>query len=287
VTGSDHDPDDRLRVGGWVPSRNDSTSTQQMPTLPAEGPAGAEAAGIEVPDFLQPRDIGPLLPVRVGRQRRGRWWFVVVPVAVAVLAVAVALQFTGGGDKVDPDVPPLSPQALPALSESAPTGGPSQSASASTSRSASTSTSATARQTTTAAGSPPASRGPTTTAPTAHRGAVVGIGGRCLAVDRERVELAVCEDRASQRWSAPGDGTVRALDRCLDVFAAGTANGTPVIVYQCNRGDNQQWQIRADGTWRNPRSNKCLSTFGARSDPGTRLAVFDCAGGAHQRWTLT
>ena len=79
---------------------------------------------------------------------------------------------------------------------------------------------------------------------------------------------------------------MRALNRCLDVFASGEANGTPVILYPCNRSDAQQWQLRGDGTWRNPQSNRCLSTLGGRSDPGTRLVVFDCAGAASQKWTL-
>jgi hypothetical protein len=115
----------------------------------------------------------------------------------------------------------------------------------------------------------------------------VGINGRCLAAGRDGVELARCEDRLGQRWSAQGD-TVRILNRwCLDVSGSGEANGTPVIIYECNRSDAQQWQLRGDGTWRNPQSNRCLSTVGGRSDPGTRLVVLDCVGAPHQRWTLT
>lgn len=283
------DPDDRLRVGGWVPSRNDSSATQPVPVVPAPSAgAGGEHTALELPDFLQPREIGPLLPVRVGRRFRGRWWFVVVPVAVVVL-VAVAVRFGSGNDPTGRDVPQLSPGlALPVVSESARANDASAGASTGISASAKAST-ASARQTTSPAGA--ASTGApataTPTAPTAHRGAIVGISGRCLAADRDRPELAACQDRSSQRWSMPGDGSVRVLNRCLDVFASGEANGTPVILYPCIRSDAQQWQIRGDGTWRNPQSNKCLSTAGGRSDPGTRLAVFECAGGQHQKWTLT
>ncbi|GIJ53281.1 RICIN domain-containing protein [Virgisporangium aurantiacum] len=274
MTESHNDPHDRLRVGGWLPSRNDSTATQQIAAVPAEPPGSAPASTPSTPAAP------PLEPVHVERQRRGRWWFMVVPVAVVVLVVAVALQFRPDDAEIGPDLAQQSPRvALPVMSASARTNDET-SASPSTKPSASS----------TRASASASARGvPTPTAsatPAAHRGAVVGIGGRCLAADRDRPELAVCADRDSQRWSAPGDGTLRVANRCLDVFASGEANGTPVILYQCNRTDAQQWQIRGDGTWRNPQSNKCLGTVGGRSDPGTRLAVFDCAGAASQKWTM-
>lgn len=263
---------DRLRVGGWVPSRNDSTATQLVPAVPPR---------LEVPDFLQPRVIGPLMPERADR-RRGRWWFLAVPVVIALLMVAVVLQFGSDEDPVRPAAPDLSPVvALPSSAPPPPgeSADPSVSVSASASASASRRSAAPARSNRTSS---------TPAAPPAHRGAIVGINGRCLAVDRNGPELAVCEDRSSQRWTAGSDGTIRIMSRwCLDVSGSGEANGTPVILYPCNRTDAQQWQRRGDGTWRNPQSNRCLSTVGGRSDPGTRLVISDCAGGRHQRWTLT
>jgi hypothetical protein len=272
VTESLNDPDDRLRVGGWLPSRNDSTATQQIAAVPAEPPGPAPEPGFAAPPALE--------PVHVERQRRGRWWFLVVPVAAIVLVVAVAWAFRPDDAAIGPDLAQQSPRvALPVMSASA---NPSTSATR-------TGTSASTRLVPTPSGSASARGVATPTAsatPAAHRGAVVGIGGRCLAADRDRPELAVCADRSSQRWSAPGDGTVRESNRCLDVFAGAEANGTPVILYQCNRTEAQQWQFRGDGTWRNPRSNRCLSTVGGRSDLGTRLVVSDCAGAAHQKWTM-
>jgi len=256
-----------------VPSRNDSTATTQMSTVPSP---------LQVPDFLQPREIGPLMPERVER-RRARWWFLAVPVAIALLMVMVVLQFSSDTGRTRAAAPDLSPVvAVPTT----PSATPSVGASASPSASASASTSASAsRRSAAPSGSRKASSTPA--APPAHRGAIVGIGGRCLEADRDGPRLAACADRVSQRWSAQGD-TVRILNRwCLDVYASGEADGTPVILYECNRTDAQQWQRRGDATWRNPQSNRCLSTVGGRSDPGTRLVVSDCAGAPHQRWSLT
>ena len=269
MTESQNDPNDRLRVGGWLPSRNDSTATQQIAAVPAEPSVPAPPSTPTAPPALE--------PVHVERQRRGRRWFLVVPVAVVVLVVAVAWAFRPDDAEIGPDLAQQSPRvALPVMSAKPSTSATSTGTSAST-RPVPTPTSSARRPVPT-----PSASG----TPSAHRGAVVGIGGRCLAADRDRPELAVCADRSSQQWSAPGDGTVRVSNRCLDVFASGEANGTPVILYQCNRTDAQQWQIRGDGTWRNPQSNKCLGTVGGRSDPGTRLAVFDCAGAASQKWTM-
>jgi hypothetical protein len=276
-------PDDRLRMGGWVPSGDDATAAQQLRAVPA--PSSDAAARLAAARGGVPV---PLEPVQVERRSRGRWWFAVVPAVVVALVVAVAVQFGSGEEPTRRGGPQLPGVALPVVSASARADEPSASTSTSASASARASSSSarpTASTTGSATNGAPATATPT--APTAHRGAVVGIGGRCLAADRDRPELAACQDRSSQRWSRPGDGTVRVLDRCLDVLFSGDANGTPVILYQCNRSDAQQWQVRGDGTWRNPQSNKCLSTVGGRSDPGTRLAVFDCAGGQHQKWTLT
>lgn len=59
------------------------------------------------------------------------------------------------------------------------------------------------------------------------------------------VTLRACHGGTGQRWSAPGDGSVRnaATGLCLDVEAAGTENGSPVIVYECHLGANQLWTI--------------------------------------------
>ncbi|WP_026924221.1 RICIN domain-containing protein [Glycomyces arizonensis] len=45
------------------------------------------------------------------------------------------------------------------------------------------------------------------------------------------------------RWNLNPDGTVTSAQsgRCPDVEEAAIANGTPVILWGCNGGDNQQW----------------------------------------------
>jgi lysophospholipase L1-like esterase len=118
-----------------------------------------------------------------------------------------------------------------------------------------------------------------------------GIAGKCLDVNGgssangTAVQIWGCNSTTAQVWTAPSDGTLRAVGKCLDVTAAGTANGTPVEIWDCNGGGNQQWQPY-NGGFRNPVSGRCLDDPGLSTTDGTRLALWDCNGGANQQWTL-
>jgi hypothetical protein len=59
------------------------------------------------------------------------------------------------------------------------------------------------------------------------------------------VTVWTCHGGANQQWAPQADGTVRnvATGLCLDVSGAATDNETPVIVYDCNAGDNQRWSV--------------------------------------------
>ena len=114
--------------------------------------------------------------------------------------------------------------------------------------------------------------------------------------------------------------------KCVDVNAAGTANGTAIQLYDCNGTAAQSWTVGSDQTLRalgkcmdvtsggtangtkvqlwdcngtgaqkwqasggslvNPQSGRCLDATGPSSANGTRLQIWDCTGGANQQWTL-
>jgi len=114
--------------------------------------------------------------------------------------------------------------------------------------------------------------------------------------------------------------------KCVDVAAAGTANGTAIQLYDCNGTNAQSWTVGSDGTLRalgkcmdvtaagtangtkvqlydcngtnaqkwtassgqlvNAGSGRCLDATGPSSANGTRLQIWDCTGGANQKWTL-
>ncbi|MEV7183229.1 RICIN domain-containing protein [Kitasatospora sp. NPDC093102] len=63
--------------------------------------------------------------------------------------------------------------------------------------------------------------------------------------------------------------------------------GTPVILYTCNGGANQQWEHQSDGSFVGGQSGPCLDvTGGAVPAPnGTRLELWQCTGRSNQIWT--
>jgi hypothetical protein len=80
-------------------------------------------------------------------------------------------------------------------------------------------------------------------------------------------------------------GTLQTLGKCLDVDAAGTANGTKVDLYTCNGTGAQVWQPQANGELLNPASGKCLDDTGYGGS-GTQAQIWSCAATANQIWKL-
>jgi|GEM_PF-1234168 hypothetical protein len=76
--------------------------------------------------------------------------------------------------------------------------------------------------------------------------------------------------------------------RCLDADTATIgSNGTKVQLWDCWGGQNQNWQVTADGTIVNLQSHRCLDADTASmGSNGTKIQLWDCWGGQNQRWHL-
>jgi hypothetical protein len=50
-----------------------------------------------------------------------------------------------------------------------------------------------------------------------------------------------CNGQDDQTWDFGSDGTIRNVHAglCLDVYNAGTGNGTPLVLWSCDGGDNR------------------------------------------------
>jgi hypothetical protein len=83
-----------------------------------------------------------------------------------------------------------------------------------------------------------------------------------------------------------GTKTIRGVgsNRCLDDPASNTANGTQMVIFDCNGGANQQWtntsgkQLQVLG--------KCLDAYNNQTSAGTKVEIWDCNGGANQQWNV-
>jgi hypothetical protein len=73
--------------------------------------------------------------------------------------------------------------------------------------------------------------------------------------------------------------------KCIDIAGAGSDNGTPVQLHECNGTDAQQWELSPDGTLQG--FGKCLDVTGGLTDDGTTVQLYDCNGTGAQQWTVT
>ncbi|HEY5835819.1 RICIN domain-containing protein [Streptomyces sp.] len=70
--------------------------------------------------------------------------------------------------------------------------------------------------------------------------------------------------------------------KCVDVAAAGTANGTAVQLYDCNGTAAQNWTVGSDGTLK--ALGKCMDVTAAGTANGTKVQLYDCNGTGAQVW---
>ncbi|WP_329103472.1 glycosyl hydrolase family 18 protein [Micromonospora sp. NBC_01699] len=70
--------------------------------------------------------------------------------------------------------------------------------------------------------------------------------------------------------------------KCVDIAAAGTANGTPIQLYACNGSTAQRWTVSTDSTIRG--LGKCLDVTSASTTNGAKIQLWDCNGSGAQVW---
>jgi hypothetical protein len=93
-----------------------------------------------------------------------------------------------------------------------------------------------------------------------------------------------CNGSAAQQWTLNGDGTVRAMGKCMDPAAAGTANGTPIQLVTCNGNPVQRFTLSGAGDLVNISANRCVDIAAWNNTNGAALHLWDCVGGANQKW---
>ncbi|MBM2617246.1 chitosanase [Actinoplanes sp. LDG1-06] len=87
--------------------------------------------------------------------------------------------------------------------------------------------------------------------------------------------------------SAATAGPIKGLGgKCVDVAAAGTANGTAIQLYDCNGSAAQQWTVgNTDGSIR--ALGKCLDVTAASTANGAKIQLYDCNGTGAQKWSAS
>ncbi|MFD4532919.1 ricin-type beta-trefoil lectin domain protein [Kitasatospora sp. NPDC058397] len=125
--------------------------------------------------------------------------------------------------------------------------------------------------------------------------AMAGTGGArlCLDVTSARtadgtpVETWTCNSTGAQKWTRPGDGTLRALGKCARPAGGSAGAGTGIELATCDGSDSQKWQDGANGALVHTASTLCLDLPGWNQNPGTPVGLWYCTGSANQQWPAT
>ena len=130
-------------------------------------------------------------------------------------------------------------------------------------------------------------------APSQHgsTSAYVTAGTTCLdvqnaiAANGTTVQGFGCRGNINQQWTAPGDGTLRAVGGCLSLAGGALTAGTAAQLWNCTGRPDQQWIQQADGMLINPASGLCLTA--ASSTNSAAVTITSCAATPLQIWAPT
>ncbi len=109
------------------------------------------------------------------------------------------------------------------------------------------------------------------------------------------VKVAACRTAfQAQRWSFDTHtGQIKHVRRnlCLAVSNSNRANGARVVLWPCNRGTNQRWNLdtiaKTNGPIASALNGKCLDVSMVRpSGNSAQVHMWDCLQGRNQTWQL-
>lgn len=128
-----------------------------------------------------------------------------------------------------------------------------------------------------------------TTPPPTGNALVSAASGRCLDVlngaTANGTGLVIWDCNSGANQSwTATGGTLRALGKCLDAPLDATA-GTRVQLWDCNGGNNQQWTLQGDGTVRGARSGLCLDVDRNLTANNTAVLLWTCTASSNQIWS--
>jgi len=118
----------------------------------------------------------------------------------------------------------------------------------------------------------------------------------CMDASLDRTEegheayIFRCHGHYNQRWTftdgADGSSAVVAFDgRCVDIRGRKVNDATPVQLWRCHYGANQQFEVTPLGQIREKQSGKCL-TIGKAAADRRPVYIDECDGNPAQLWNV-
>ncbi|WP_433829483.1 protein kinase domain-containing protein [Actinoplanes sp. CA-015351] len=123
-----------------------------------------------------------------------------------------------------------------------------------------------------------------TTAATAVGREIKSMGtGTCLQATAARVVLNACTGVTEQRFSFPGDGTLRVGGRCVQIGDSG--DGTLLETATCTASAAQMFTYNSSYDLVSEWAVKCVDVPDASTADGVRAQIWECTGASHQKWS--
>src|SRR6185437_16937906 len=80
-------------------------------------------------------------------------------------------------------------------------------------------------------------------------GTLCVVDGSGKGQDLDPAVLWTCSNEAYQKWAPTSTGEIKGINgKCLDVMRSNTADGTPIILYECHGAPNQPWNTTGSST---------------------------------------
>uniref|UniRef100_UPI002F91A135 ricin-type beta-trefoil lectin domain protein n=1 Tax=Streptomyces anthocyanicus TaxID=68174 RepID=UPI002F91A135 len=111
------------------------------------------------------------------------------------------------------------------------------------------------------------------------------VGGK--AAPGARLMIWDCSGAASQHWTFPSDGTMRALGMCVELADASTDNGTDLRMASCDGRQTQRFTLNVRHDLVSGLANKCADVRDEQTSNGTRLQLWNCNGHDNQKWSTS
>ena len=117
------------------------------------------------------------------------------------------------------------------------------------------------------------------------------LNGLCLDGYKRGRDIKAARCRTpfkAQRWSINTEtGQIKHArrDLCLAVSNSNRENGARVVLWPCNNGTNQRWEINSDGHILSALNGKCVDI--SKHNATAKLAnihMWDCHGQVNQQW---
>jgi galactose oxidase len=116
---------------------------------------------------------------------------------------------------------------------------------------------------------------------------IIGIPMRIIYYSLALITLVLANSVTAGITISTSSIVAKHSGKCLYVQNGSTVNGNPVVQWNCNGGDNEQWTLKPYGDAYQiivKHSGQCLKVIGALATDGAQIVQYPCQGANNELW---